>query len=234
MAEIQDYHYQGSMKDDPKRKLNSFFTKFGSRKVGGLIATLVLAIMLPVTLIALQEQQIFKQQASEEWSEVITVEGQVGKDAAGKYYAPALVSYNGKLYAFVIGQGQEKCPVQDTNDPNCNRSEWYNVYVTSSDSPEESWDTLKNLGGNASSPPIAMVSGEQLGVTVQGYDSSTPSGSSMYYQTVRTSTQDFASFPGSWTAATQPESPVSTRVNFNGTEYIADTETGKLRLLRRN
>lgn len=64
MPEIEDYHYQGSLRDDPKRKLKTLMSKLGPRKMGGLIATLVVAVMLPVTLIAVQMQQNFRQRAA--------------------------------------------------------------------------------------------------------------------------------------------------------------------------
>jgi len=233
MAEIQDYHYQGSLHDDPQRKVNSFFTKVGSRKFGGLLATLVLAIMLPVTLIALSQQQIFKQQASEEWETVATIAAPVGKDFSNKYFDPALVTFNGKLYAFVIGQGKEKCPVQDTGDPNCNRSEWYNVYVTSSDRGETGWEPVKNIGGNAASAPVVKIDSESLMVTIQGFDPISLAAGEGYYEAKRTNTQDFLSFPGSWSSTTVVEKNMISAM-LNGSEYKADTSTGTLRILRKN
>lgn len=234
MPEIQDYHYQGSLQDDPKRRLNSFFTKFGTRKIGGLLATLIMAVMLPVTIIALSQQQNFKQQASEEWKEIKVIDVQVGKDAAGVYYRPSLIAFNNSLYVFVIGQGQEKCPVQDNNDPNCNRSEWYNVYVTSSNNPEQNWDALKNIGGNASSSPVAHVMNEQLLVTIKGYDAVGTGTNEMFYQTQRTGGADFVGFPGSWSVTTAPTAQESSSLLFNGNEYKVETTTGTVKIFRKN
>lgn len=64
MPEIEEYHYEGSLRDNPKRKLQALITTLGTRKISGLVLTLVIAIMLPVTLVAVRMQQNFRQHAA--------------------------------------------------------------------------------------------------------------------------------------------------------------------------
>jgi len=65
MAELLDYHYKGSQKDNKFRQARSLFARLGPRKTGGLLLTLLVMLVLPVTLIAVRQQQNIKQHAAE-------------------------------------------------------------------------------------------------------------------------------------------------------------------------
>lgn len=65
MAELLDYHYKGSQKDDVRRQASSLVLRMGKRKVAGALLTLIIMLALPVTLIAMKQQQNTKQHAAE-------------------------------------------------------------------------------------------------------------------------------------------------------------------------
>lgn len=236
MPEMEDYHFHGSLKDNPKRKLHSLINKFGPHKLGGLIATLVVAIMLPVTLIAVQQQQNVKQRAAAQWEAVASVPaGNIGvnkfelPDSSNQHFEPLLVEYSNSLHVFVIGEGGTSAKPQ---------GDWYNLYVSSTDQPDTAWGGFRWLGGNASSAPEFKKEGDNLKVRVRGFSFSTLGPDhGIYYSKTRSLFSDFQEggegwlkdSSGGWSGITPGEQrEVSFTKNGITKLYRASTKNGRI------
>lgn len=134
------------------------------------------------------------------------------------YYSPSAIEFNGKLYAFVIGEGAEN-PGKTTTERN-------NVYVTSS-VDGITWTPYQNLGGNIVKPLEILKSGTQLTLFGTFPDFN-----------VRSKKLSTGTFESEWSNNTYtPGVPPydgqvisNNRVNFQNKCYIFSTVTGELKL----
>lgn len=62
---FKDYHFKGSLHDNKLRQLQQTFSALGSRKLVGIVLTLVIAIALPFTLIQVGKRQELRQKAAD-------------------------------------------------------------------------------------------------------------------------------------------------------------------------
>lgn len=177
VAELLDYHYKGSEKDNLNRRLSSLFLKLGPRKTGGLVLTLLVMLALPITLIALQQRQNIKQRAAEGecMASVLDPTGVAGTDPlTNQFYKPSAIVMepNHRVYVFLIGDGgpQSGKPMGD----------WYNLYVIDGDihNGSISWTDyggtiFRNMGGILSSTVRTYRDGQGIHVYVNGLDTAT-------------------------------------------------------------